>query len=114
MGFHILIGVAAAVLAIANAAVAADEAQHKPDDMVNMPPFQHWGAFNVGTKVTQKQVVSLPDGRKLEQVIVQRLLKNAPSTSWSRPSSRTTPGTSQRLPARSRRIRPRSGWATWG
>ena len=78
MGFHILIGVAAAVLAIANAAVAAEEAQHKPDDMVNMPPFQHWGAFNVGTKVTQKQVVSLPDGRKLEQVIVQRLLKNDP------------------------------------
>src|SRR5262249_24282000 len=66
------------VLAIAGAAIAADEALPKPDDLVNTPPFQHWGAFKVGTRVTQKQVVSLPDGRKLEQLIVQRLLKNDP------------------------------------
>jgi hypothetical protein len=78
MGFRTLIGVAVAVLGIAGAAVAADEAPPKPDDMVNTPPFQHWGAFNVGTRVTQKQVVSLPDGRKVEQVIVHRLVKNDP------------------------------------
>jgi hypothetical protein len=78
MGFRTLIGVAAAVLGIAGAAIAADEAPPKPDDMVNTPPFHHWGAFDVGTRVTQKQVVSLPDGRKVEEVIVHRLLKNDP------------------------------------
>src|SRR5262245_60089471 len=78
MDFRTLVGVVAAVLGIAGATIAADEALPKPDDMVNTPPFQHWAAFKVGTRVTQKQVVSLPDGRKLEQVIVQRLLKNEP------------------------------------
>ena len=77
MGFRALIGVAAAVLGIAGAA-AAQQALPKPDEMVNTPPFQHWGSFKVGTRVTQKQVVTLPDGRKVEQVIVQKLLQKNP------------------------------------
>jgi len=77
MGFRQLIGLAAAVLGIAGAALA-QPAQPKPDEMVNAPPFQHWSSFKVGTKVTQKQVVTLPDGQKVEQTIVQKLTQKTP------------------------------------
>ena len=72
-----LVGVAVAAFAVAGAA-PAQQALPKPDEMVNTPPFQHWSSFPVGTRVTQKQVVTLPDGAKLEQVIVQKLLEKTP------------------------------------
>ncbi|HYB41295.1 MAG TPA: hypothetical protein VEL75_05960, partial [Candidatus Methylomirabilis sp.] len=77
MGVRALVGVAIAVLGLAGWATA-QEPRPKPDEMVNSPPFQHWASFKVGAKVTQKQVVTLPDGAKAEQVIVQKLLENSP------------------------------------
>jgi len=76
IGVRALVGVAVAAFVVAGA--AAQQATPKPDEMVNTPPFQHWGSFPVGTRVTQKQVVTLPDGGKAEQVIVQKLLEKTP------------------------------------
>lgn len=47
----------------------------KPDEIVNNPPFAHWSSFTVGTSVTQKETVSLPDGSKVEQTITAKLVE---------------------------------------
>jgi len=56
--------------------IAATE-KPKPDEMVNNPPFAHWSGFKVGTSVTQKETVSLPDGSKVEQTITAKLVEKA-------------------------------------
>ena len=63
--------VVASVALIVGLACSAGAQSGKPgpDDTVDNPPFAHWAQFKPGTTVTQKEVVSLPDGRKLEQVI---------------------------------------------
>jgi hypothetical protein len=48
-----------------------------PDAMVNNPPFANWAQFKPGTTVVQKEVVSLPDGRKLEQMITYKLVQKS-------------------------------------
>ena len=53
----------------------AQPAKPKPDEMVNNPPYAHWSALKPGATVTQREVVSLPDGRKLEHVITHKLVQ---------------------------------------
>ena len=36
-----------------------------PDEMVNNPPYANWSAFKPGTKVVQKETVTLADGSKV-------------------------------------------------
>jgi len=55
--------------------VGAQSARPGPDEMVDNPPFAHWAQFKPGTIVMQKEVVSLPDGRKIEQLITYKLVK---------------------------------------
>lgn len=64
-----------AVLLAVPAALSAAEPKPKADEMVNNPPYAHWSAFKPGTSVTQREVVTLPDGTKLEQKITTKLLK---------------------------------------
>ncbi len=55
--------------------VGAQSARPGPDEMVDNPPFANWTQFKLGTIVMQKEVVSLPDGRKLEQLLTYKLVK---------------------------------------
>src|SRR5262245_18374936 len=54
--------------------VRVQSARPGPDEMVDNPPFANWAQFKSGTIVTQKEVVSMPDGRKLEQLITYKLV----------------------------------------
>jgi hypothetical protein len=56
-------------------ALSAAEPKPKPDEMVNNPPYAHWSAFKPGTTVKQREIVTLPNGDKVEQVITSKLLK---------------------------------------
>ena len=56
-------------------AVGAQSARPGPDEMVDNPPFANWAQFKPGTIVMQKEVVSMPDGRKLEQLITYKLVQ---------------------------------------
>ena len=56
-------------------ALNAAEPKPKPDEMVNNPPYAHWSAFKPGTRVTQREVVTLPNGDKIQQVITSKLVK---------------------------------------
>src|SRR5262245_20396119 len=55
--------------------VGAQSARPGPDEMVDNPPFANWAQFKPGTLVMQKEVVSMPDGRKLEQLITYKLVQ---------------------------------------
>jgi len=55
--------------------VGAQSARPGPDEMVDNPPFANWAQFKPGTIVMQKEVVSMPDGRKLEQLITYKLVQ---------------------------------------
>ena len=55
--------------------VGAQSARPGPDEMIDNPPFANWAQFKPGTIVTQKEVVSMPDGRKLEQLITYKLVQ---------------------------------------
>ena len=61
-------------LLTAPGSLLAAEAAPKPGDMVNNPPYAHWSAFKPGTTVTQREVVTLADGTKLQQTIVSKLI----------------------------------------
>src|SRR5262245_55064388 len=52
---------------------AGAQATPRPDEMVNNPAFSHWAGFKRGTTVTQKQTVTLSDGRKIVHDITVRL-----------------------------------------
>jgi len=64
-----------AVLLAVPAALSAAEPKPKADEMVNNPPYAHWSAFKPGTSVTQREVVTLGNGTKLEQKITTKLIK---------------------------------------
>jgi len=68
--FVVLLAVFPAAPAILHAAE-----KPKPDEMVNNPPYAHWSAFKPGTTVTQREVVTLADGKTMEQVITAKLVK---------------------------------------
>src|SRR5262245_37567462 len=53
----------------------APAARPGPDEMVDNPPFANWAQFKPGTIVVQKEVVSMPDGRKLEHLITYKLVQ---------------------------------------
>ena len=53
----------------------AQSARPGPDEVIDNPPFANWAQFKPGTIVTQKEVVSMPDGRKLEQLITYKLVQ---------------------------------------
>jgi len=55
--------------------VGAQSARPGPDEIVDNPPFASWAQFKPGTIVTQREVVSMPDGRKLEQLITYKLVQ---------------------------------------
>ena len=55
--------------------VGAQSARPGPDEMIDNPPFANWAQFKPGTIVTQKEVVSMADGRKLEQLITYKLVQ---------------------------------------
>jgi hypothetical protein len=55
--------------------VGAQSARPGPDEMIDNPPFANWAQFRPGTIVTQREVVSIPDGRRLEQVITYKLVR---------------------------------------
>jgi hypothetical protein len=57
-----------------NAPDKSPEPPPKAGDMVNNPPYAHWSQFRVGTSVTVKEVVTLPDGSVGEAVITSKLL----------------------------------------
>jgi hypothetical protein len=71
---HVVLVAAALTFGLAVSA-DAQPAKPKPDDMVNNPPYAHWSALKPGATVTQREVVSLPDGRKLELVITHKLVQ---------------------------------------
>jgi len=73
--FDRVVTIAVALIVGLAGAAAAQSATPGPDEMVVNPPFASWSQFKPGTTVTQKEVVSLPDGRKLEQVITYKLLQ---------------------------------------
>ena len=62
------------VLLLAPGALWAAEAKPNPGDMVNNPPYAQWSEFKPGTRVTQREVVTLPNGEKVEQIITHKLL----------------------------------------
>lgn len=62
------------VLLAAPGLLGAAESKPKPDEMVNNPPYSHWSAFKRGTTVTQREVVTLPNGGKAQQTIVSKLV----------------------------------------
>jgi hypothetical protein len=66
---------AGALIAGLACAAGAQSAKPGPDELVNNPPFVSWAQFKPGTTVMQKEVVSMPDGRKLEQLITYRLVQ---------------------------------------
>jgi hypothetical protein len=53
----------------------AQQTPPRPDDVVHNPPYAHWVVFAPGTSVTQREVVTLPDGRRIEQRITSKLLE---------------------------------------
>src|SRR5215467_16375842 len=55
--------------------VGAQSARPGPDEMVDNPPFANWAQFKPGTIVMHREVVSMPDGRKLEQLITYKLVQ---------------------------------------
>src|SRR5262249_24479856 len=55
--------------------VGAQSSRPGPDEMIDNPPFANLAQFKPGTIVTQKEVVSMPDGRKLEQLITYKLVQ---------------------------------------
>jgi len=57
--------------------VGAQSARPGPDEMVDNPPFANWAQFKPGTTVMQKEVVSMSDGRKLEQLITYKLVQKS-------------------------------------
>lgn len=61
----------------ADAAADAAAPPPKPGDLVNNPPFAHWSQFAVGTTVSQKEVVTLPDGAVAESTIVSKLVSKS-------------------------------------
>ena len=63
-----------AVLLTAPGMLGAAETKPQPTEMVNNPPYAHWSAFKPGTSVTQKEVVTLANGTKLEQTITSKLV----------------------------------------
>ena len=69
--------VAAAVILIMGLACSAgaQTARPGPDEMIDNPPFANWAQFKPGTIVMQKEVVSMPDGRKLVQLITYKLMQ---------------------------------------
>ena len=62
------------VLLLVPGALWAAEAKPDPNDMVNNPPYAQWSEFKPGTRVTQREVVTLPNGEKVEQIITHKLL----------------------------------------
>jgi len=70
-----VITVVGALLAGLAGVAGAQSPRPGPDEMVNNPPFAHWAQFKPGTTVTQREVVTLPDGRKLEQTITYKLVR---------------------------------------
>lgn len=62
------------VLLLAPGALWAAEAKPKPEEMVNNPPYTQWSEFKPGTSVTQREVVTLPSGSKIEQIITTKLV----------------------------------------
>ncbi len=58
-------------------AVLAAESRPKPEEMVNNPPFAHWSSFPKGTTVTQREVVTLADGAKIQHDITFKLLQKS-------------------------------------
>ena len=55
--------------------VGAQSARPGPDETIDNPPFANWAQFKPGTIVTQKEVVSMPDGRRIEQSITYKLVR---------------------------------------
>src|SRR5262245_1077524 len=63
-----------AILLAVPSAIGAGEPKPKADEIVNNPPYAHWSAFKPGTSVTQHEVVTLPNGAKLEEDITSTLV----------------------------------------
>jgi len=47
----------------------------KPEETVNNPPFAHWSLFPKGTRVTQREVVTLADGSTIQHDITATLIE---------------------------------------
>jgi len=71
---RVVAGAATLVVGLA-CSVGAQSARPGPDEMIDNPPFANWAQFKPGTIVMQKEVVSMPDGRKLEQLITYKLVQ---------------------------------------
>src|SRR5262245_28377801 len=69
MAFRHVVAVAGTLIVGLACSAGAQSGKPGPDEMVNSPPFANWAQFKPGTTVTQKEIVSTPDGRKLEQTI---------------------------------------------
>ena len=63
-------------LAVSVALVGA-QAVPQPHELVTNPAFAHWSGFKRGTTVTQKQTITLADGRKIEHDITVRLVEKS-------------------------------------
>jgi hypothetical protein len=61
----------------ANAPEKSPEPPPKAGDMVNNPPYAHWSQFRLGTSVTVKEVVTLPDGSVGEALITSKLISKS-------------------------------------
>ena len=71
---HVVAVVGTLIVGLACSA-GAQSAKPGPNEMVDNPPFANWAQFKPGTTVTQKEVVTMPDGHKLEQTITHKLVQ---------------------------------------
>jgi len=77
MAFRHVVAVAGTLIIGLACSAGAQSGKPGPDEMVNNPPFANWAQFKPGTTVTQKEIVSMPDGRKLEQTITHKLVQKS-------------------------------------
>ena len=75
MQLHRVVATAGTLIVALACSAVAQSARPGPDEMIDNPPFANWAQFKPGTTVMQKEVVSMPDGRKLVQMITYRLVK---------------------------------------
>jgi len=75
MAFRHVVAVAGTLIVGFACSAGAQSGKPGPNEMVDNPPFANWAQFKPGTTVIQKEIVSMPDGSKIEQMITHKLVQ---------------------------------------
>ena len=75
MAFRHVVAVAGTLIVGLACSAGAQSGKPGPNEMVDNPPFANWAQFKPGTTVMQKEIVSMPDGSKIEQMITHKLVQ---------------------------------------